>query len=163
MTGKLQTCFSRDSEHLNHSTWIWHLSFSFFFYAHWKKHHMHLAVIMVLIICVDRYQLPDNDDILAKWPGRETNIHWIEKWAWGNGTLLKVRLVMDVASYQFPLNQRYLIQMCSFLLYHQGSTTSVVKKNLYRDCFWCNISLIRVSVYFSNSPLSLFDKGKGWW
>ena len=34
------------------------------------------------------------------------------------GTLLEVRLVMDVASYQFPLNQRYLIQMSSFLLYH---------------------------------------------
>ena len=34
------------------------------------------------------------------------------------GTLLKVKLVMDVASYQFPLNQRYLIQMSSFLLCH---------------------------------------------
>ena len=32
--------------------------------------------------------------------------------------LLGVRLVMDMASYQFPLNQRYLIQMSSFLLYH---------------------------------------------
>ena len=32
--------------------------------------------------------------------------------------LLRVRLVMDMASYQFPLNQRYLIQMSSFLLYH---------------------------------------------
>ena len=31
------------------------------------------------------------------------------------GTLLEVRLVMDMASYQFPLNQRYLIQMSSFL------------------------------------------------
>ena len=51
------------------------------------------------------------------------------------GTLLEVRLVMDVASYQFPLNQRYLIQMSSFLLYHQGSTTSIVNKNLSRDFF----------------------------
>ena len=51
------------------------------------------------------------------------------------GTLLEVRLVMDMASYQFPLNQRYLIQMSSFLLYHQGSTTSIVNKNLSRDCF----------------------------
>ena len=34
------------------------------------------------------------------------------------GTLFKVKLVMDMASYQFPLNQRYLIQMSSFLLYH---------------------------------------------
>ena len=81
MTGKFQTCFSKGSESLNHSTWIWHFSFSYLFYAHWKKHHMHLAVIMVLIICVDRYQLPDNDE-MAKWPGSETNIHWIEKWAW---------------------------------------------------------------------------------
>ena len=85
MTGKLQTCFSRDSECLNHSRWIWHLSFSLLFYAHWKKHHMHLAVIMVFIICVDRHHLPDNDEMLAKWPGCETNIHWIEKWAWRHG------------------------------------------------------------------------------
>ena len=85
MTGKLQTCFSRDSECPNHSRWIWHLSFSLLFYAHWKKHHMHLAVIMVPIICVDRYHLPDNDEMLAKWPGCETNIHWIEKWAWRHG------------------------------------------------------------------------------
>ena len=77
------------------------------------------------------------------------------------GTLLEVRLVMDVASYQFPLNQRYLIQMSSFLLYHQGSTTSIVNKNLSRDFFLCNFSLIRVSVYFSNSPLILFDKAIG--
>ena len=34
------------------------------------------------------------------------------------GTLLKVKLMMDVASYQFPLNQRYLIHMSSFLLCH---------------------------------------------
>ena len=34
------------------------------------------------------------------------------------GTLLKVKLVLDMASYQFPLNQRYLIQMPSFLLCH---------------------------------------------
>ena len=77
------------------------------------------------------------------------------------GTLLEVRLVMDMASCQFPSNQRCLIQMAPFLLYHQGSTTSIVKKNLSRDCFLCNFSLIRVSVYFSNSPLSLFDKGIG--
>ena len=49
------------------------------------------------------------------------------------GILLKLRLVMDMASYQFPLNQ--IIQMSSFLLYHQGSTISIVKKNLSRDCF----------------------------
>ena len=77
------------------------------------------------------------------------------------GTLLEVRLGMDMASYQFSLNQCYLIQMSSFLLYHQGSTISIVKKNLSRDCFLCNFSLIRVSVYFSKSPLSLFDKGIG--
>ena len=35
------------------------------------------------------------------------------------GTLLEVRLVMDMASYQFPSNQRCLIQMSPFLLYHQ--------------------------------------------
>ena len=34
------------------------------------------------------------------------------------GTLLQVKLVMDMASYQFPLNQHYLIQMSSFLLCH---------------------------------------------
>ena len=49
------------------------------------------------------------------------------------GILLKLRLVMDMTSHQFPLNQ--IIQMSSFLLYHQGSTISIVKKNLSRDCF----------------------------
>ena len=34
------------------------------------------------------------------------------------GTLLKVKLMMDVASYQFPLNQLYFIHMSSFLLCH---------------------------------------------
>ena len=49
------------------------------------------------------------------------------------GTLLVVRLVMDVESYQFPLNQRYLIQMSSFLLYHQDSTTSIVNKMWHKN------------------------------
>ena len=65
------------------------------------------------------------------------------------GTLFKVKLVMDMASYQFPLNQRYLIQMSSFLLCHYGSTTSIVNKNISRDCFLCNFSLKKGISIFS--------------
>ena len=79
---KLPTCFSRDSEYPNH--WFGHLLLCFLFYSHWKNHHMHLALVMVLIICIDRYQLPDVK-MLAKWPGCDKNIHWIEKGAWRHG------------------------------------------------------------------------------
>ena len=77
------TCFSGDSECPNRSTWIISCSLVLLFplYSNWRKYHMHLAVIKVLIIWVDRYQLPHNDGMLAKWPGCETNVHWTEKWA----------------------------------------------------------------------------------
>ena len=151
MTGKLQTCFSRDSECLNHSTWIWHLSFSFLFYAHWKKHHMHLAVIIVLIICVDRYQLPDNDEMLTKWPGCEINIHWIEKWAWRHENPAQGK-TWDGHG-KLPI-------FFKSMLSHSDVFFSVISPRFH---FKVNFSLIRVSVYFSKSPLSLFDKGIGWW
>ena len=83
MTGKLPTCFSRDSEYPNH--WFGHLLLCFLFYSHWKNHLTHLALIMVLIIYVNRYQLTDNVKMLAIWPGCDKNIHWIEKWARRHG------------------------------------------------------------------------------
>ena len=81
MEEKLQTYSSRDTECLNHNTWMINCKLIFLFSAWSEPKESWEAMLhkMVVLMQIYQFQVPDHDELLAKWPRCETNIHWFKK------------------------------------------------------------------------------------
>ena len=87
MEEKLQTYSSRDTECLNHNTWTISCKLTFLFSA-WSEPQESWAAMphkMVVLIQIYKFQVPDHEELLAKWPRCETNIYWFKKSAERHG------------------------------------------------------------------------------
>ena len=87
MEEKLQTYSRRDTECLNHNTWMISCKLTSLYSARSEPQESWAVMPhkMVVLIQIYQFQVPDHDELLEKWPRCETNIYWVEKSAERHG------------------------------------------------------------------------------